>query len=67
MCALDQLPRELAEQVLTPDDLNDLLYQRLQERAEPETAGGRRMPEARSRTCREATGEVPADPLSERH
>ena len=46
MCALDQLPRGLAEQVLTLDDLNDLLYQRLQERAETETAGERRMPEA---------------------
>ena len=30
MCSLNQLPRGLAEQVLTLDDLNELLCRRLQ-------------------------------------
>lgn len=42
----NQFPRGLTEQRLAVDDLNELLSQRLQPRADKEMAGGRRMPGA---------------------
>ncbi len=46
MYVVNHLPPGLAEHVLPLDDPNESLYQRLKDRAETETAGGRRMLEA---------------------
>lgn len=46
MYVVNHLPPGLAESVLPLDDPNESLYQRLKERADTETAGGRRMLEA---------------------
>ena len=46
MYVVNHLPPGLAELVLPLDDPNESLYQRLKERADTETAGGRRMLES---------------------